>query len=107
MALGRALEQQSPVIATREQSAQLAQVTRMLELRPVGLLVVHPLIVGEHVVGALLLGVGEADARPSASQIETARALAIAGSAEAMGVGWVGGPSPAWPGFVAERSDAL
>jgi hypothetical protein len=69
----------------------------MLELRPVGLLVVHPLIVGEHVVGALLLGVGEADARPSASQIETARALAIAGSAEAMGVGWVGGPSPAWP----------
>jgi signal transduction histidine kinase len=78
MALGRALEQQSPVIATREQSSQLAQVTRMLELRPVGLLVVHPLIVAEHVVGALLLGVGEADAQPSASQLETARALAIA-----------------------------
>jgi signal transduction histidine kinase len=78
MALGRALEQQTPVIATREQSSQLAQITRMLELRPVGLLVVHPLIVGEHVVGALLLGVGEADAQPSASQLETARALAIA-----------------------------
>lgn len=76
--LARALDERIPVVSLRTPPSQVAQMAQMFNVRPVALLLVHPLIVGDVVVGALVLGLGACGESPTTRQVDIVRAVGIA-----------------------------